>query len=224
MIQTVQRNNPIPRVPASHFAAILVLVAGLLLGASPLLAEGPARSCDLAGTWYGGSDPHWPYQLSISPSAGGGYTTVALQTQDWLALGYTDATAWTGSIKKSGRNYMTYVMSMYHLTAEMAASVGADPTLPEVDVAIGRVDFAACNTLTITWTVYYIYFNFNTPAGDKIPFVTPPDIDYLGGSKIFETYHRLPSACPLCKTTPSIGESSFPNAFEPRTSRVTPKK
>lgn len=217
------------------FVALLVLItasmtcfaqAGDQLGN---FSSGPSRHCNPAGTWYGGSDPHYAYQFIITPVgepvAMGRYNTMAQQALDLPALGIVAATNWTGTMELKGSTYQAHIMAMYKLTPETAASVGADPELPEVDVVRGHIELVDCNTLTATWDVYYVYFNFDAVAGDKIPFVTAPDIDVLGGAaQIVETYHRLPSNCPICTATGNSATGSFSRAVESRKSRLPTRR
>lgn len=188
------------------------------------------RGCNLAGTWIGGSDPQFAYQVTLTPVAAllgtGGYSIVAQQALDWSALGIIDASNWTGMIERTGPGaFRVYMMSMYRLAPETAAAVGADPALPEVDAVRGHVKFLDCDTLTIAWDVYYVYFGFDAVAANKVPFVTPPDFDVLGGTnQITETYHRLPRNCPVCSAGQNVGMATFANPIESRKSRVPGKR
>ncbi len=189
----------------------------------------PSHQCNPAGTWYGGSNSQFAYQFTITPVAEplgiGRYNTMAQQALDLPALGLVAATSWTGTMEKRGATYKAYIMAMYKLTPEFAALVGADPALPEVDVVRGHIKLVDCNTLTASWNVYYVYFNFDAVAGDKVPFVTAPDIDVLGGAgEIVETYHRLSSDCPTCSADGNVQTGSFPSAVESRKSRVPTKR
>lgn len=207
---------------------MITLAAALLLVASAAMAEPghPQGTCDLTGTWYGGSNPYIAFQLDVSRMADGGYNLTAQQALKWPDFGVYSTTGWTGSIERSGRHYKSRLMVLYRLTEEAAGSLGVDPGLPEADAVAGRVEFVDCDTLKFTWNVYYVYYNFDAIAGDRIPFVTTPDIDIIAllGGPLEETYHRLPSARPGCGTTGNAGKSSFSGMLEPRTSRVPPRR
>lgn len=164
----------------------LVLLAALVLAAVavavPCGAQGAGRSCDLSGSWYGGSDPAYPYLASFTPVGAGRYYSSFQNGYDARLFGYSSATAWVGeTIQKGSKTFDSYIMSYWILE-------GA--SLPEVDIVHSRITFIDCNTFTSTIDVFSAYFSF-TP--DKTPFVTAPDFSYLSGGPIVETYHRIPT-------------------------------
>ncbi len=206
----------------------ITLAAALLLGVSAAVAE-PTRAqgpCDFTGVWYGGSNPYIAWQLDVGRTADGQYSVSFHQALKWADFGAYSTTGFAGRIGKLGHHYQAYGMGMYRLTEEAADSLGVDPGLPEMDVVSGRVELLACDTLKFTWNVYYVYYNFDAVAGDKIPFVTPPDLDIIAliGGPLEETYHRLAPGAPACGATGIANRSSVPAALEPRTSRVPPRR
>lgn len=216
------------RTRGACLTAVLTLIAAVVLSVSAAAAEPDhlQKTCDLTGTWYGGSNPYIAWQLHISRTADGGYSASFQQALKWADFGVYSTTGFAGRIEKSGRQFKASAMGMYRLTEEAADSLGVDPGLPEVDVVSGRAEFLTCDTLKFTWNVYYVYYNFDAVAGDKIPFVTPPDIDIiaLAGGPLEETYHRLSPPRPTCGAAESTGMSSLSNVLEPRTSRVPPRR
>jgi hypothetical protein len=183
----------------------------LLLFSIPGFAQGVGTSCDISGTWYGGSDPAYQYLWTISPMAGGRYNSLVQPGFDNRPFGYITWSNWSGEILKiDARTYDQYAMS-YFVWAPGSAPEGVDGTLPEVDIVRSRIRLVDCNTLTNSIDVYAGYYNF-TP--EKTPFVTPVDFDFLAGGVLVETYHRMPTACPACP---------FPAAVSSATAAMMPK-
>jgi hypothetical protein len=173
---------------------LVVLAFASLAVVVPCGAQGVGKSCDISGTWYGGSDPAFQYLWTITPTGAGRYSVLYQPGFDNRPFGYVTWTTWAGEVVKiDARTYDAYGMS-YWVWAPGAAPAGVDETLPEVDIVHSRVQLIDCNTLTASLDVYAGYFSF-TPA--KTPFVTPPDIDWLqilyGGATVVETYHRMPT-------------------------------
>jgi hypothetical protein len=202
--------------------AILVFAAV----AVPCGAQGVGNGCDISGTWYGGSDPAYQYLWTITPMAAGRYNSVVQPGFDNRPFGYVTWTTWAGEVTKiNARTYDQHAMS-YWVWAPGAAPPEVDPTLPEVDIVRSRIQLVDCNTLTNSIDVYAGYFSF-TPA--KIPFVTPPDIDWLqvlypGVTILVETYHRMPTACPTCpfpsptsRAVPAVAQKPFEPGSKPPT-------
>lgn len=167
----------------------------------PSFAGSTGKSCDLSGTWYGGSDPQFQYLWVISSVGDGRFSSNIQLAADVHPFGYVAWSSWSADLQQiSRKTYKVYGMSYWIWDATAAAGgpfpgITIDPSLPEVDIVRSRVELVDCNTLTNTIDVYAAYFNF-TP--DKIPFVTAPDVDFLAGATIVETYHRMPMACPKC--------------------------
>ncbi|HXY41219.1 MAG TPA: hypothetical protein VEQ10_16210, partial [Vicinamibacteria bacterium] len=78
-----------------------VVAAVLLLSSSPLLAEvDTPRSCDLTGTWYGGSIV--AYQMTIVPAVPPGHYTVVAQG---MYKNSVMNTAYTGELARKRNRY-----------------------------------------------------------------------------------------------------------------------
>ncbi len=158
-------------------------------------SKGGDSSCDLTGTWYGGSNPQYPYLVSMTPTGPGRYFSSFQNGYDVHPVPpgyYVAATAWVGeTIKKGSKTFDSYIMAYWLWDSATAAAAGLDPSLPEVDIVHSRIKFIDCNTFTSTIDVFSAYLSF-TP--DKTPFVTPPDFSYLPPEGlIVETYHRMPT-------------------------------
>ncbi len=189
---------------------LLLSAVILLIFSIPSFAQGVGTGCDISGTWYGGNDPAFQYLWTISPMAGGRYSSVVQPGFDNHPFGYITWSTWSGElIKINARTYDQQAMSywVWDLQKPELLPPGVNPTLPEVDIVRSRVKLLDCNTLTNTIDVYAGYYNF-TP--EKIPFVTPADVDYLrvlypGITTLVETYHRMPTACPTCPFSAAAG-------------------
>lgn len=203
---------------------VLLSAALLMVNAPAAFAQGVGTSCEISGTWYGGSDPTFQYLWTISPMAGGRYNSVIQPGFDNRPFGYITWTSWTGELLKiDARTYDGYAMSYWVWDPAAAAAAGVDATLPEVDIVRGRVQLIDCNTLTNSIDVYAAYFSFTPP---KIPFVTPPDVDWLqflnpGVTTLVETYHRMPTACPACPFPAAVSSAS--PAMMPKPPKPGPK-
>lgn len=196
-------------------ALLSFLAVAVLATAAPSGAQGIGNSCDISGTWYGGSDPMTPYQVTIVPIGAGRYSVTAQQAVDFLAAaGYNAVTSWVGEAKKKGQTYEWYLMSYWVMT-------GTAPALPELDIVRSRATFVDCNTLTNAIDVFGGYLQF-TPqditneAGDvlfkgRTPFMDAMDFDVMqwifeatGEAVLTETYRRMPVGLvpPLAFTPP----------------------
>jgi hypothetical protein len=195
--QSVQRTCPIPRLQAAHRFAILVLVGGLLLSASPLLAEGPPRSCDLTGTWYGGSIV--AYHMTVVPAAKPGHFTVIAQGM------YKDSvmnTVYTGQVAKKHDRYEGPLMQ---LSTSDDAFLGPPPLIgkmPDIIAGWTSMKLVDCNTIESRIPFFGLYAGSGIwepgivwKTDGKVPLVAAPDLDLLDflneGKPIKETYHRL---------------------------------
>ena len=195
--------------------SVLISIAVLLAAAVPGFAQGAGTNCDIAGTWYGGSDPNTPYIWTITPMVGGRYSSVAQQAYPFsLIAEYAGTTNWAIDITKlNARDYESYGMSYW--TYRWA---GTDqPQLPELDIVRSRLRLVDCNTIENTIDAFAVYFHFNSTS--MTPFVTPPDLDLLelftGGDPIVETYHRMPTSCPACPFTPAAAQTPASKATHP---------
>jgi hypothetical protein len=188
--------------------SLLLGTAVFLAIAVPAFAQGVGNNCDISGTWYGGSDPASPYLWTITPMAGGRYSSVAQQAYPFsLIPQYAGTTNWSIDIMKvNARKYEGYGMSywVYRWT-------GLDqPQLPELDVVRSRLRLVDCNTIENTIDVFVVYFSFDSMS--MTPFVTPPDLDilaeYTEGEPIVETYRRMPTSCPACPFPSASGAAA----------------
>jgi len=187
-----------------RIGSLLAGILFVLLVSVPCVAQGFGNSCDVTGTWYGGSE--YQYLWTFTPMAAGRYYSITQPGFDNRPFGYVAWTNWTGEIVKTGaRTYDSSGMS-YWIWDQAAAEafmaqtgITFDAGLPEVDIVHSRIRLIDCNTFTSTIDVYAGYFSF-TP--EKRPFVDTPDIDWLQilypGVTLVETYHRMPATCPIC--------------------------
>ena len=167
----------------NRFALLAVLVFAAVALAVPCAAQGIGAGCDISGTWYGGSDPQYQYLWSLTPVGAGRYFSSIQNGYDVRPFGMAAATTWVGEAIKSGDKTFDASLMAYWIPNVPGA-------LPEVDIVHSRVKFIDCDTFTATIDVFGAYFSF-TP--DRTPFVTPVDLDFLGGGTIVETYHRMPT-------------------------------
>jgi hypothetical protein len=161
--------------------------------AAPGFAQGVGTNCDISGTWYGGSDPNAPYLWTMTPMAGGRYSSVAQQAYPFsLMPQYAGTTNWSIDVNKvNAREYEAYGMSYWiYRWASLE-----QPQLPELDIVRSHIRLVDCNTIKNTIDVFVVYFAFDSTS--MTPFVTPADLDVLaelnGGAPIEETYHRMPT-------------------------------
>ena len=190
-------------------ALIGALVFAMVAVAVPCGAQGVGNSCDISGTWYGGSDPQYQYVWSLTPVGAGRYYSSIQNGYDVRPFGMVSASAWVGEAIKTGhKTFDTYNMSFWLWDPAAAAAAGLDPSLPEVDIVHSRVEFIDCNTFTSTIDVFGAYYSF-TPA--RTPFVTPLDADFLAGGTIVETYHRMPTT--LAGFQPAVGAAGASTAL-----------
>ena len=176
----------------------------LVLFLSISSASQTARSCSPVGVWYGGSD--YPYMLTITPvaSATGPIwgETFAIRYEavyDNSSFGYRAWTSWSGQLSrlKNGR-YVGQAIARLTTSSELPPPSN---TL-ELDAVRMWDRFIDCNTIQSTIDFFGAYLDTN-----KVPFVDPPDINYLPPGGIVEVYHRVPTACSACSLT---GASASP--------------
>ncbi len=195
--QSIERTIVV-RGRTPHLPAKLTLAAGLLLSASQVLAEpGPPRSCDLAGTWYGGSVV--AYQMTIVPAAAPGRYTVFFQG---MYKNSVMNTAFTGELARKHDRYQGPFMQ---LSTSDPDFLNPPPIgkLPNVVAGWTSMELVDCNTIENRIPLFGVYLSGNiwqpgvvwaTPG--KTPLHDAPDVDLLdllhGGSPVVETYRRLP--------------------------------
>lgn len=194
--------------------SMLIGTAVFLAIAIPGFAQGVGTNCDISGTWYGGSDPNTPYLWTMTPMAGGRYSSVAQQAFPFsLMPQYAGVTNWSIDVNKlNAREYEAYGMSYWvYRWADLN-----QPQLPELDVVRSHIQFVDCNTIKNTIDVFVVYFAFDSAT--MTPFVTPADVDVLAefndGAPIVETYHRMPTT--LSGFTSTAAARSAESAKAPR--------
>ena len=196
--QTVERTTAVARFKTARLSAILTVAAGLLLSSSQLLAEpaGPPRSCDLAGTWYGGSVV--AYHMTIIPGVARGHYTVFAEG---MYKNSVMNTVYTGQVaRKHGR----YEGPLMQLSTQDPDFLNPPPIwkMPDIIAGWSSMKLVDCNTIESRIPFFGVYFGSNiwqpgvvwtTPG--KTPLLDAPDVDLLdvlaGGKPIVETYHRL---------------------------------
>lgn len=182
--------------------AILLVAGGLLLSSSQLWSqEGRQRrpSCDLSGTWYGGSVV--AYQMTIIPAASENQYIVLFEG---MYKNSVMNTLFSGEIAKRENLYAGSIMQ---LSTSDPDFLNPPPIgkMPDIIAGWTSVEFVDCNTIKNTIPFFGLYFSNNIwqpgivwNAEGKIPLVDAPDVDLLdilnGGRPIVETYHRLPKA------------------------------
>ena len=196
--QTVERDDTVTRFETTRVAATLILAGGLLLSASQLLAEpaSPPRSCDLTGTWYGGSVV--AYHMTVIPAVRPGHYTVFAQGMYKTSVMNT---VYTGEVARKRNKYEG---SLIQLSTSDPDFLNPPPIgkMPDITAAWASMELVDCNTIKNTIPFFGVYF-----AGDiwqpgvvwltpgKVPFLDAPDVDLLdvlaGGMPIVETYHRV---------------------------------
>ena len=155
----------------------LWLVVVLFAGALPAIAQ----DCNLAGTWYGGSD--FKYQLTIIPTGDSRYAITYDPVYTLNLYGFPYNTKYTGVMIRKGKNLTLNAMSILNM----------DNTLVPPDVSklniwaiqqTGKI--INCQTLELI-DVFAGGYNWTS---DKIPVKDPPD--YPLPATGLETYRRLP--------------------------------
>ncbi len=167
---------------------LLAILALLLAAATPCF--GQPNACGPVGTWYGGSDMTHPYQMTITPIDPNSYSVRGQEIYDYASIGILGTTDWTGVLTRGPDR--KYSMQMVAFFWNSDSSIN-----PEMDAVHCTVEFTDDgNTIRNTITTYIAYLPWTE---NKVPFVTPPDLDilatYLEGQPIVETYHRMPAGC-----------------------------
>lgn len=180
--------------------AFLVLVAVILVSGLPILGDEPQSNgnarCEIAGTWFGGSDPTTPYLMTVIPNRAGRYTAVFQLAAPVHALGYANLSTWSGELVQIGPNrYEAWAIIFATLDPDVAAEAGVDPSIPELDYVHSYIEFTDdCNTVSNVIDALNWYTNFDFTKG-TVPFVTEPDGMALPeGVTIDEVYYRMPTA------------------------------
>jgi hypothetical protein len=166
-------------------AFVAVTMLALLLSFPVLVGASPLR-CDPAGIWYGGSD--WKYLATISPEGPDGSYLVSFQTafETTVRFGVPKLTTFEGRmVRRGNRTFEQRSVSMNELPSDDPSA--APPV--ELDVVHGILTFKeGCDIFENVIDVYGGY----VPITDaKVPFVTPVDVDALGGGVVRETYRRV---------------------------------
>ena len=166
-------------------ARLLIIACALLV--LPSFAQN-SPTCSLAGTWYGGSD--YKYISTITPTTGQTFAITSDPVFDNASFGYKGWTSWSGQIirTRAGR-YVTQVIGMFTTSSELPPPANSY----ELDGARAWVQFIDCDHLQFSYDFFGAYFDLN-----KVPFVDPPDLNYLPPGGIVETYHRMHITCPAC--------------------------
>jgi hypothetical protein len=168
----------------------LLLIACCAFLVIPSMAQIPQNhyNCSPSGTWYGGGD--FKYVITITPLGGDRFAMRGEGAYSQAAWGYTGWTSFSSELirLKDGR-YVSYGIAMYTTSPEMQPPSNSI----ELDGVRGWLEFTDCNNVRASYDFYAAYFDLN-----KIPFVDPPDVNYLPPGGISETYHRMPTKCPAC--------------------------
>ena len=179
------------------FTRIAMIAADAIVTMSTLSAQslqatnhyGHHKACELAGTWYGGSDMTTPYQFTAVPIGEGRYSLRFQQAVDYLSLGIRWVTDWTGEATRVRDGYRVSAMSFAVDGPEAAAQLGGSL---EMDAVLSTFTFSDdCNTITNTIDTFIAYIPWTE---EKVPFVTDPDYNWLeiiGIDTLVEQYHRF---------------------------------
>ena len=209
------------RISSVWFVMLLAIALPAVAddAASPNAAAGP---CSLAGTWYGGSDPAYPFIWTNTPIAGNRYTTYAEAGADNLPYGYKAQTGWLGEMARDNDGvYHSWGLSYWVWDPDAATAAGVDSSLPELDIVHSTIALTDCNTMTSTIDTYAAYFTFN--PSERSPFIDAPDLDFLevlGLTTLVETYHRMPRLADIdTQRTPRIPQAAIGDRTVPKIPR-----
>ena len=173
----------------------LLILSCALLTVSSFAQDTPA--CSPAGTWYGGGDYH--YILTITPNADGSFAVRGEGAYSVAALGYTAGTSFSSQMRRVTTQWYVGMGSGLYTTS-------SDPLPPpesiELDAVRGWTVMTDCNHLRVYYDFFAAYFDLG-----KVPFVDPPDLNYVPPGGIQETYRRIPDECPICGRPPLPGQS-----------------
>jgi len=167
----------------------LFVICCALLGIPSLAQELQSRNnCSPVGTWYGGGD--YKYIITIAPTTGDRFAIKSEAVYSQAAWGYTAWTSWSGElVKLNNGRYVAQEISMYTTSSLTQPPANAF----ELDAVRGWMEFIGCSTIKFSYDFFGAYFDLN-----KVPFVDPPDFNYLPPGGISETYSRMPTKCPAC--------------------------
>jgi len=164
----------------------LLIICCLLLVLPGFAQNSPA--CSLAGTWYGGSD--YKYISTITPITGQTFAITSDPVFDNASFGYKAWTPWSGEIiRTTARRYVTQVVGMFTTSSELPPPANSY----ELDGARAWVEFIDCDHLQFSYDFFGAYLDLN-----KVPFIDPPDLNYLPPGGIIETYQRILTTCSAC--------------------------
>jgi hypothetical protein len=155
--------------------------------AIPGLAQN-TLACSPAGTWYGGGD--YKYIITITPNGNGSFAMRGEGAYSNAAFGYAGWTTYSGQlVSVSRKQYVGHSVAMFTTSPDQQPPQNSY----ELDAIRGWAEFAGCDNLNFAYDFYGAYFDLT-----KIPFIDPPDLNYLPPGGIKETYHRMPIKCPVC--------------------------
>jgi hypothetical protein len=161
----------------------LLWVALLMFaGALPAIAQRSGNECNLAGTWYGGSD--FKYQLTIIPTGDSRYAVTYDPVYTLDLYGFPYNTKYTGLMIRKDRKLTLNAMSILNMDNTL---VPPDVSKLNIWAIQQRGTIVNCNTLELVDVFAGGYYW----ANDKVPLKDPPD--YPLPPTAPETYHRLPS-------------------------------
>jgi len=172
-----------------HAGAMLLAVLAVITAPALWSQEAGSmpRSCNIAGTWYGGG-AEAKYLMTIIQDPGGDFVALGDGAFSQISFGLPVQTMYSGTIVKgSGRGYEFFSIGMVNNTTNFPA-----PT-PEVWGVHSTVRMTDCNTLVFD----YDFFGAYSWPTTKTPFLSQPD--YVVVPPPFqETYHRMPTRCTVC--------------------------
>jgi hypothetical protein len=157
---------------------------GLIFLASALqvTAQELRSDCNLAGTWYGGSD--FKYLLTIIPTADNRYSVIYDPTYTLDLFGFPYNTKYTGELIRKGKTLHLNAMNILNMDSTLVP-----PDVSKLHIwAIRQTGkLTDCDTLNMTDVFAGGYYW----TSNKVPLKDPPD--YPLPDTGLETYHRLPS-------------------------------
>ena len=144
----------------------------------------PARSqeCDVAGTWYGGSD--FKYLITIIPTSWNHYTVIYDPTYTLDLYGFPYNTKYTGEMIRKGNNLKVNAMNILNMDSTI---IPPDVSKLNIWAIMQTGKLIDCDTLQITDVFAGGYYW----TSNKVPLKDPPD--YPLPATGVETYKRLPS-------------------------------
>jgi hypothetical protein len=172
-----------------------VVFVAALLAATPALAQEAGRGfggeCTLAGTWIGGSDAA-KYQATYVPITPWRYFVDAQATYLPTATGNAVSTSWTGDAVRTPRDgWRIRLVQVSSVTGALFPDT-ADLTVGAVE---GVAELDGCDTLTVTYDFFEIYFwdSIYTGPEPKVLFVDQGDVP-APPVPIVEVFHRVPTS------------------------------